>query len=194
MKYTVKVGKQSFAVEVEGESPRYVLSIDGRRAAIDTARLGDESLLSVLLDHESFLAHVVPVEGRRGLYDVAIGGKVARLEVLDELAALAQQLHASETRGRFVLAAPMPGLVVEVRVRPGDRVEAGSPLVVMEAMKMQNELTSELAGTVREVPARVNAAVETGAPLVVVEAHGASAGIAAAEAARSKPELRDLAQ
>jgi biotin carboxyl carrier protein len=173
MKYTVRLRNRSFAVEVEGDAPRYTLSIDGRRLDVDAARLGDESLLSVLLDHESFLAHVVAADARRGLFDVSIGGKAARLKLLDELAALAEQLHAPEARGRFVLAAPMPGLVVDVRVQPGDRVEAGTALLVMEAMKMQNELASELAGTVREVHVRVNQAVETGTPLVVVESDDA---------------------
>ena len=174
MKYTVQAERRKFVVEVDGEPPHYSVCIDGRRLAVDAARLGDESLLSLLVDHAAFLAHVVPVAGRPGLYDVSSGGKVARLEVQDELTALAQQLHAPDARGRFVLHAPMPGLVVEVRVRPGDRVQAGVPLVVMEAMKMQNELGSETAGIVREVLARVDQAVESGAPLLVVEPDAAA--------------------
>ena len=70
---------------------------------------------------------------------------------------------------RFVLAAPMPGLVVELRVAPGDAVQVGQPLVVMEAMKMQNELVSEAPGVVREVRVRLQQAVESGTELVVIE-------------------------
>lgn len=170
MKYKVAFGERRFEVEIRGAPPVYELVIDGRRARVDAAHLGDESLLSLLLDNDSYLAHVVPSEARRGAYDVSIAGKFARVEVLDELASMAQALHAPQNAGRFVLASPMPGLVVEVRVQPGDRVEVGSALVIMEAMKMQNELASEVAGHVTEVRARVGAAVESGAELVVVEA------------------------
>jgi biotin carboxyl carrier protein len=59
---------------------------------------------------------------------------------------------------------------VAVRVAPGDAIEAGAPLVVMEAMKMQNELVAEMAGTVREVRVAAGNAVESGATLVIVDA------------------------
>ena len=175
MKYQVRVQNQLFDVEVDGEAPLYVLRIDGRRATVDATTLGDRSLLSLLLDHVSYLAHVVPASDAPGSFDVSIGGKQVRVRVLDELAAMAQEMHAPAVQGQVVLRSPMPGLVVDVRVRPGDRVQAGSAVVVVEAMKMQNELASEVAGTVREVQAQVNQAVESGAPLVVIEADGSTA-------------------
>ncbi len=170
MKYEVRVAEKCFDVEIDGVAPNYVVRIDGRRVDVNAERLGDESLLSVLLDRDSYLAHVVPAESRHGQLDVSIGGKYARLEVLDPLSVLAEHMHAEGTSDSYVLAAPMPGLVLEVHVQPGDRVEVGSPLVVIEAMKMQNELTSEVAGTVMQVPARAREAVESGAPLVSIEA------------------------
>ena len=63
----------------------------------------------------------------------------------------------------------MPGRVVEVRVQAGDRVEAGQPLVVLEAMKMQNEIQAERAGTVSRVFVGAGQAVEGGDPLVEVD-------------------------
>ena len=174
MKYQVRHQGREFVVEVEGEPPCYVLHIDGRRATLDASMLGDRSLLNVLLDHVSYLAHVVPVAGTPGHFEVSIGGKQARFHVLDELAAMAQQMHAPAATGRVVVPSPMPGLVVDVRVRPGDAVRPGSPLVVVEAMKMQNELTSEVTGTVREVHAQVNQPVESGATLVIIEADASS--------------------
>ncbi len=172
MKYQVRAQDHQFEVEVGGEAPQYLLRIDGRQATVDACTLGDRSLLSVLLDHVSYLAHVVPVHAAPGAFDVSIGGKQVRIRVLDELAAMAQQMQAPAVQGRVVLRSPMPGLVIDVRVRPGDRVRAGSPLVVVEAMKMQNELASEVAGTVSEVQAQLNQAVESGATLVVIEADG----------------------
>ena len=172
MKYQVRAQERQFEVEVDGEAPHYFLRIDGRPATVDASTLGDRSLLSLLLDHVSYLAHVVPASSALGTFDVSIGGKQVRIRVLDELAAMAQQMHAPPVQGSVVLRSPMPGLVIDVRVRPGDRVRAGSPLVVIEAMKMQNELASEVTGTVREVQAQLNQAVESGAVLVVIEADG----------------------
>ncbi|UCE01740.1 MAG: acetyl-CoA carboxylase biotin carboxyl carrier protein subunit [Candidatus Latescibacterota bacterium] len=173
MKYKVEFQQRQLEVEIHGEPPHYELVVDGHRTRADTACLGDESLLSLLLDNDSYLAHVVPAE-RNGVFEVSIAGKFARVQVLDELSSMAQALHAEQAAGRFVLKSPMPGLVVEIRVQPGDRVEAGSPLVIMEAMKMQNELASESAGTVTAVHAKVNDAVESGTELVVVESDTSS--------------------
>lgn len=71
--------------------------------------------------------------------------------------------------GPLQLVAPMPGKVVRVPVSPGDRVEARQPLVVIEAMKMENALSAGRAGIVREVLVQEGMSVEAGRPLVVVE-------------------------
>jgi len=170
MKYQVRTQDREWLVEIEGESPVYVLHIDGRRILADVSKLGDPSLLSILLDNVSYLAHAVAANDNPGAFEVSIGGKLAQVRVLDELAALAQQMQPAQTQGRVVVQSPMPGLVVDVCVEPGDVVQRGSRLVVVEAMKMQNELTSEVAGTVREVTAQLNQAVESGATLLVIEA------------------------
>ncbi|MBM3885848.1 MAG: acetyl-CoA carboxylase biotin carboxyl carrier protein subunit [Gemmatimonadetes bacterium] len=75
--------------------------------------------------------------------------------------------------GPTPLVAPMPGLIVRVHVRPGDVVAAGQPLVVMEAMKMENELRATAAGVVRSVAVLPGAAVEKGTVLVALDAPGA---------------------
>lgn len=170
MKYVVRTGGRDYQVEIDGQPPHYRIAIDGESFQVDAADLGDASMLTMLLDHRSVLAHTRIADARRGLVDVSIDGKSRRLEVLGELASAVQSATGADRAGRFVLEAPMPGLVVTLRVRPGDAVKSGTPLVVMEAMKMQNELTSELDGTVREVRVAVGQAVESGAELVVIEA------------------------
>jgi len=170
MKFTVRAGDRAWEVDVGGEAPRYDVTIDGRLFRVDAANLGDDSLLTMLIDQRSVLAHTRAADPRRGLYDVSIDGKYRRLEVLDPLAQASRSAARGGAAAGFELEAPMPGLVVAVRVQPGDHVEAGAPLVVMEAMKMQNELLAEAAGTVREVRVAVGQAVESGATLVVVGA------------------------
>jgi biotin carboxyl carrier protein len=71
--------------------------------------------------------------------------------------------------GPLRIVAPMPGKVVRLPVRPGDRVEAHQPVVVIEAMKMENALSAGRAGTVREVLVQEGMSVEAGRPLVVLE-------------------------
>ena len=71
--------------------------------------------------------------------------------------------------GPLRIIAPMPGKVVRVPVRPGDQVEARQPVVVIEAMKMENALSAGRAGTVREVLVQEGMSVEAGRPLVVLE-------------------------
>ena len=169
MKYVVSWQDRTWEVEVSGERPQYCVRIDGKEYPVDAHALGDASMLSVLLDHTSYLTHVVPSTTSRDHWDVAVGGKFARIEVLDELSSMAKQMHAAQSSGSFVLTAPMPGLIVDIKVQSGDRVEVGTPLIVMEAMKMQNELTSEIAGTVQEIHAAPQDAVESGAKLMEIE-------------------------
>jgi biotin carboxyl carrier protein len=170
MKYQVRYGEREIEVDIEGEPPRYVLRLDGEPMRADVTTLGDPSLFSMLIENVSCLAHVV--KAAPGVFEVSMGGKLARFEVLDQLAAMAQRMHAPSTGGDSVLRSPMPGLVVSVRVAPGDRVEPGTPLVVVEAMKMQNEMTSEVAGIVRAVHVREHQSVESGAELVRIDRDG----------------------
>ena len=100
--------------------------------------------------------------------EVAVNGRSLRMEVFDP-----RDLRAGgESRaqqGRMQVAAPMPGKIVRVLVAVGDAVKPGQGLVVVEAMKMQNEMKSPRAGHVVEVRARDGAAVVSGEILVVVE-------------------------
>src|SRR5437867_13382515 len=108
MKYSVRLQHRSFQVEISGSAPAYELTIDGERVRVDAASLGDDSLLTLLLDGASLLAHTHAADARRGLYDVSIGGKSRRGEVRDELPSAAQKMQAESARGRLRLGAPLP--------------------------------------------------------------------------------------
>ena len=170
MKYVVSWQDRTWEVEVTGSLPEYCVRIDGKEYPVDVHTLGDPSMLSVLLNHTSFLTHVIPAASSRGHWEVSIGGKFARIEVLDELSSMAKHMRAEQNGGSYVLLAPMPGLIVDIKVQTGDHVEVGTPLIVMEAMKMQNELTSETAGIVQEIHASKQDAVESGAKLLEIVA------------------------
>jgi pyruvate carboxylase subunit B len=95
-------------------------------------------------------------------------GRMFRFRVRDARAPKLKRRATQEDTARGELHAPMPGLVVQVLAHEGEEVEAGHPLVVMEAMKMQNVLVAPLKGRVRSIPAAPGMAVETGQLLLAI--------------------------
>jgi biotin carboxyl carrier protein len=151
-------------VEVRGERGQYTVLLEGVTLAVDARPLAG-SLMSLILDGQS---HVAAVERSPGGYTVHL-----REDTLDvELADAARGAAAPPRRasgGPLRVTAPMPGRLVRILVEPGQEVRAGEGLVVMEAMKMENELRAPRPGRVAEVHARERQAVETGALLVVLD-------------------------
>ena len=95
-------------------------------------------------------------------------GRVFRFRVRDPRAPKLGRRHSHEDSTRGELHAPMPGLVVQVLAHEGEEVEAGHPLVVVEAMKMQNALVAPLKGRVRSIPVAPGTAVESGQLLLAI--------------------------
>jgi biotin carboxyl carrier protein len=112
--------------------------------------------------HEVAIAALVDGQG----IEVAVGD--ARIPVR-RVSGRAGRRGVVAADGPARITAPMPGKVVRVLVAPGDAVAARQGVIVVEAMKMENELRAPRAGVVREVPAREGASVEAGATLVVIE-------------------------
>ena len=104
----------------------------------------------------------------RGRYTLWVDGYRFEVEALDERTRTIRDLSAANAAptGPAPIIAPMPGLIVRVNVAVGDRVEAGQGIVVMEAMKMENELRATAPGTVQTVEVAPGTAVEKGALLV----------------------------
>lgn len=103
-----------------------------------------------------------------GLYTLSLDGYRFSIDAVDERGRSIRELAraAAASSGPAPLKAPMPGLITRILVAPGDKVTEGQGLVVMEAMKMENELRSPNAGTVRAVTVTPGTAVEKGAVLV----------------------------
>ena len=163
MRYVVQVGDVRVEVEVDGEGAR----VDGERVRAQASEVEGTPVRLVTVGDE--VHRVVTRRHReRGRYTLWVDGWRYEVEALDERTRAIRDLSGSSTAasGPAPLVAPMPGLVVRLNVKPGDEVRAGQPLVVMEAMKMENELRSPASGTVKSVPAAVGAAVEKGALLV----------------------------
>jgi pyruvate carboxylase subunit B len=165
-----------YVVDVNGERKQVDLSADGvtyeTSAQIEAELLEIEASPLMVLRIGNEVHRVVVQRGTsRGRYSVWIDGYRFDLEALDERTRQIRDVAAASApaSGPAPIVAPMPGLVVRVRVAVGDKVEAGQGVVVMEAMKMENELRAKAAGTVRSIEVEPGTAVEKGTLLVSLE-------------------------
>ena len=166
MKYIVQVGSERIEVDLDGDAA----TVDGATLPV---RLTDVPATPVRLVGVGDAVHraIARREPGRGRYTLWVDGWRHEVEALDERARAIQDLTAATAApaGPAPLLAPMPGLVVRIHVAEGDEVAAGQGLVVMEAMKMENELRAVAPGRVRRVVVAPGTAVEKGALLVEVD-------------------------
>ncbi len=163
MIYLVQVAGTEVRVEISADGVR----LDGRPISASLTAVDGGARYDLRLG--SAVHRVVArAEEGRGQYRIESGGVRLLAEAIDEHTRAMQALSAATMRptGPSPLKAPMPGLIVRVTVQPGDRVDAGQGLVVMEAMKMENELRATAPAIVRAVHAVPGQAVEKGTLLV----------------------------
>jgi biotin carboxyl carrier protein len=168
MKYFATIAGRERTVDVEplGGS-QFRVTIDGGAPQLVDAVTPEPRVVSLLVRHES---HDVDIEEDGEALNVLVGDDVFRLELLDERKKRMKTARGkSAVEGRVVVKAPMPGKVVKVLVAPGDAVAEGQGVIIIEAMKMENELRSPRAGKVGAVFVKEGQAVEGKAELVVIE-------------------------
>jgi len=166
VKYVVEVAGRTVEVELDGEHVR----VNGEDVHARLTELQGTPIVLLTLGDEVFRVAASRGESR-GRYTLSVDGRRYDVEALDERTRAIRQLSAATTApaGPAPLTAPMPGLIVRVNVAVGDTVRAGQGLIVMEAMKMENELRAAAAGVVRAVRATPGTAVERGSVLVELE-------------------------
>jgi biotin carboxyl carrier protein len=167
MRYYVAVNGTDLELELEGESVR--IGTESRRAHL--ADIDGGPLRMLTLDDAVHRVQLRITGEGRGRYTLWIDGFRFDVEALDERARAIRDLSASTTKstGPAPLVAPMPGMIVRVNIADGDTVQPGQGLVVMEAMKMENELRATAAGTVKRVLVAPGMAVEKGTLLLEME-------------------------
>jgi biotin carboxyl carrier protein len=165
MKYVATVNEESRVVEIEGDGEGYRVRVGDESWDVD-ARVTAPGVYSLLIDGVSYAAGVLD---RDGVCVVDVGGESYEI-VVEE-----QTRHIIRTRAGAIggtrsrtLTAPLPGKISRVAVRPGDTVQAGDTLLVIEAMKMENEFKASGAGTVAEVRVAAGQAVNAGDVLIVM--------------------------
>jgi biotin carboxyl carrier protein len=170
MKFEVQLtspsGKKLRTVELEREADRWRISLDGQPVNADAVEIAPNTL-SLLLDGQSYEVHITPSPD--GVLKLQTALQEFTAEVADPRAWRGRRHGALEAEGRQQVVAPMPGKVVRVLVEAGDRVEAGQGLLVVEAMKMQNEIRSPKGGTVERLHVKEGQPVNAGDVLAWVE-------------------------
>jgi biotin carboxyl carrier protein len=170
MKYEVQLTssnseKKTRVIELESDPSGWHVTLDGSPVAVDAVEIAPNTI-SILLDGQSFEISVTPSpDGKLKLHT---GAHEFTAEVIDPRACSGRRHGTVEAEGRQQILAPMPGKVVRLLVKEGDHVEASQGLLVVEAMKMQNEIRSPKSGTIERVLAKEGQPVNAGEVLCIV--------------------------
>jgi len=161
----------TYRVEVDGTPvtvdlmPDGTLHMEGRAFHLDVSEIQGLSLYSLLLDDASY---EVVVDEKDGTYYALVRGKVHRVQVSGPAAQAALRAKSAMPAGDAVIRAPLCGLVVEVPVSAGQMVEADQIVLILESMKMENEIRTPRDGKVRDVRVQAGSIVRDGDILLVV--------------------------
>jgi biotin carboxyl carrier protein len=168
MKFWSQLGERELDLEVRVQGAHVEVDTDGRTLAADVAPLPGGEVWSLLIDGR---VHEVAVEEEGGAIVVTLHGQRHKVLVRHPLEKTLREVrhHAPALSGETI-ESPIPGLVVAIKVQVGDTVVAGQAVAVVEAMKMQNELTATVGGIVETIFVGERQTVEAGAKLVRLKA------------------------
>ncbi len=161
MKKTITVDEQKFEVEVTDSKGYFEVVVDGEPHRIEMSDMRMNGFNLVLVDGRSLQVNCRMVKD--GDYLLTIGHDTH--EVLFQEA----MIEAAATAGGAIINAPMPGLVAELKIAEGDEVQVGQSLLILEAMKMQNEITAKTDGVVAELHVAQGDIVSIGQKMIVIE-------------------------
>jgi biotin carboxyl carrier protein len=164
MKYITTVNGKEYVIEINQE---HEITVNGEKHQIDFQQLHGDGPLSLIIDNHSLEAIV---DERGQSWEVLLNGELYTVNVQDERAyrlakARGQLLDDAET---VVIRSPMPGLILDVLVEAGDAVQEGQTVVILESMKMENELRAARDGVVTQVTVEKGHSVEKNQELVTI--------------------------
>ncbi len=186
MRYVANVGENTYTIGVQDDGHQREVTLGDRRLTADWRPVGGASLAadgannaeaghySLLVGEHSFDVFVQPVaaddgDGASRVFEVHVRGQVYRVRLADERArALASLAAGTHSAGDANIRAPMPGLVSGVLVEEGASVQRGQAVIVLEAMKMENDLTTPRQGIVKSLRVATGQAVNQGDLLAII--------------------------
>ena len=167
MAFIAKLGDQTYTVDIEEVgSSLYRIAVDGNEFLVDGKQTGQNNY-SLIINHRSF---EVDVDTSEDEYRVLVDGRSYHIHLVDERRMRLGGFQAGiQLQGRQEVTVPMAGNVIAVLVAEGDRVDKGQGLVIVEAMKMENEIRSPIDAEIKEVRVKTGQSVEAGETLMVLE-------------------------
>lgn len=164
MKYFATVNGKEYTIEIDGEDR---VLVNGQAHEIDFQQLTETGTLSLLLDNRSLEAIV---NSREDAWEVLLHGDLYTVYIQDERSYRLAQARGTlvEETGELIIRSPMPGVILEVLVEPGEQVAKGDKVIILESMKMENELRSSRDGIVRRVQVTKGDSVEKNQNLVII--------------------------
>ena len=168
-RYTVTVEDREFDITLDYHADHLVATVNGQKKTITVEKLGDRRAL-LLIDNQS---HEIDIRGNGTANDRVVFMQGAEIPVTVEDYALGQMRKAAGTslhvKGDTFVKAPMPGLVVALKVESGAEVKAGDQLLLIEAMKMENVIKARAAGKVKTIFVKAGQSIEKDEKLIEFE-------------------------
>ncbi len=167
MAYVANVDKIEYKVEIkEVERNKFEVKIDDKSYLVDT-QLTETSVYSLIVNGKSY---ETDVDYQDGIYNVLTEGDLFKIEVMDELKKkMLERRGGSAAEGKQIIKSEMPGSIVDVKIKVGDEVKEGDVLLILEAMKMQNEIKAPKDGEVKELYVKAGENIDADAKMVVIE-------------------------
>ena len=165
MKYFVTMGGRTREVDLEERLGELRITVDGVAMDLSYEEVDRFGQVVLLCEGNSF---AVSIEGDENRVGVTLAGYHYAMEIEDERERAAHVAERDAGKSGGIVVATMPGVVVEILVAPGEEVEAGAPLLILEAMKMQNEIAAPSGGVVKSVHVTPGQAVGSGERLVTL--------------------------
>lgn len=164
MAYIVKIDDKAFKIDIKREGGNFIIILNNKEIPIEVVRSDTASQFTLIIDNKP---HDVVLDAENL---ISVDGEEFSSEVLDEqVQKLLKKAPQVGEKKELTVTAPMPGLVIEVEVAAGEAVKTGQGLVIVEAMKMQNEMKSPKDGIVKKIFVQKGQAVNSRDALIVIE-------------------------
>lgn len=163
--YKATVNSKQFDI-VEGTSNNEFL-VNGKAVSLDIKEV-EAGYFHILYHHKGYRAEVVKADATTKTFALKINGKVVTVELKDKFDLLLEKMGMKNTAAGNLnmLKAPMPGLIIDLKVQTGDTVKVGDPLLILEAMKMENVIKSPGAGIIKNLRIKKGDRVEKNQVLI----------------------------
>lgn len=163
MRYFARIGEREYAVDIEDDG----VWLEGELVDVSLVKSGVDEMYSMLMGGRS---HEMLIDSQRYDYLITLRGEQYAVQIEDERT---RRLNASRKldvpEGELAVKAPIPGLVVKVLVSEGETIREEQPLVLLEAMKMENELRAMRDGVIKQIKVAAGQRVEQNAVLIIME-------------------------